>query len=388
MLRRLCNLPLSNSFFLLGPRQTGKTTLIQSVLLDKSAWQVNLLDRAIYLRYLRDPNAFYLEAKKHLKETGFQFIFIDEIQRIPELLDEVQRLIQETGIRFILTGSSARKLKKSGANLLGGRALERHIFPLTRFELGSDFCFEDVLKFGSLPSIILEPAQDTRVDLLSTYISTYLAEEIQQEALLRNLPGFVSFLEVAAQQSGELLNFSKVARDAGLHARTTQTYFELLSDTLIGIRLSAYNRSVRKRLRITPKFYLFDLGVINALERQLRSEPDVNRFGRLFEHFIVLETYRLVKYLSPDGRLYFWRTKDDQEVDLLLENKGKLIAAVEIKSSTKVSRENLSGLKSFSEEYPQVPSYVVARVPEAYELDFVSVLPWEKYLVKLQSWLS
>lgn len=388
MLKRICNLPTSQSFFLFGPRQTGKTTLVNSFLEQDRSWSVNLLDRSVYLRYLANPNSFYLETKKRILDESLSYVFVDEIQKIPALLDEVQRLIHETKTKFILTGSSARKLKRTGANLLGGRALERHIFPFTRSELGANFDLDSVLRFGSLPSVILEQSSETRVDLLSAYVSTYLAEEIQQESLVRNLPGFVNFLEVAAQQSGELLNFSDVGRDAGLHARTTQTYYEILVDTLIGIRLPAYYRSVRKRLRVTPKFYLFDIGVLNALERQLRSEPDKNRYGRLFEHFIVLETHRLVNYLSPDGRIFFWRTKDDQEVDLLIENKGKLIAAIEIKSSTKVTKEYLSGLRSFSEEYPNVPCYAVARVPEAFNVDSVNVLPWEKYLKELQRWLA
>lgn len=380
MLPRLCNLPKSLSFFLLGPRQTGKTTLIDSFIADKKAFKVNLLDRNVFLRYLTDPGLFYAETSKEITQNSVSYVFIDEIQKIPTLLDEVQRLIQETGVIFILSGSSARKLKRSDANLLGGRAVERHIFPLTYKELGSSFSLDAVLKYGSLPNIILNPSDEEKIDLLSSYVSTYLAEEIQQESIVRNLPGFVSFLEVAAQQSGELMNFSHVGRDANLQPRTVQTYYDILVDTLIGTRLPAYNKSIRRQVRQTPKFYLFDIGVLNALERQLRSTPDVNRFGRLFEHLIVLETHRLVKYFSSDGRIFFWRTKDGQEVDLLIESRGQLVAAIEIKSSTKVSMEYLSGLSAFHEEHPKVPRYVVARVPKVYDLNGIQVLPWESYL--------
>ncbi len=314
-------------------------------------------------------------------------MFIDEIQKIPALLDEVQRLLQETDARFILTGSSARKLKRSGANLLGGRAVERQLFPLTFAELNGAVQIEEILRYGALPNIILNRSIDSRIELLGAYVSIYLTEEIQQEALVRNLPGFVSFLEVAAQQSGQILNYANVGRDANLHGRTAQSYYQILEDTLLGIRLAPYTRSARKRLSFSPKFYLFDIGVINALERQLTSEPDVNRFGRLFEHFIILETHRLVKYLSIDGRIFFWRTKDGQEVDLLIENRGKLIAALEIKSSTKVTKEYLSALNSFNQDHPNIPRYVVARVPQAYDLDGITVLPWQRYLAEMPTWL-
>lgn len=388
MLKRLCNIPKRNSFFLLGPRQTGKTTLIGDYLADRKAWRVDLLDRAVYLRYLTGPNLFYLEAKKILKDLHPAVIFIDEIQKIPALLDEVQRLMQETGIRFILTGSSARKLKRSGANLLGGRAVERRIFPLTCAELGGSVELEEILRYGTLPGVILNRSREDRADLLGAYVSLYLAEEIQQEALVRNLPGFVSFLEIAAQQSGEILNYANVGREVGLHGRTVQSYYEILEDTLLGIRLAPYMRSARRRLAATPKFYLFDLGVINALERQLNSAPDVNRFGRLFEHLMVLETHRLSQYLSDDGRVFFWRTKDGQEVDLVIERRGRLIAAVEIKSSTRVTGEYLSALKAFNADYPGVPRYVAARVAQAYDLEGITVLPWERYLQELAGWLG
>lgn len=385
MIHRSCNLPKDQSFFLFGPRQTGKTTLIESFIAGHRFWSVNLLNRTTYHRYLASPEQFYLEAKKKIADEDIEIVFIDEVQKIPALLDEVQRLLHEHNTTFILSGSSARKLKRDGANLLGGRAVARSLFPLTYEELGEQVGLDDLLQFGSLPSIILQPKIESRVDLLIAYVSIYLSEEIQQESLVRNLPGFLHFLEVAAQQSGEILNFSNVARDAQLQPRTVQSYYEILLDTLIGIKLQAYNRSVRKRLRTAPKFYLFDLGVVNALERQLLSAPDVNRRGRLFEHFIVLETDRLLKYTSPDGRLFFWRTKEGQEVDLLIEKHGVLIAAIEIKSSSVITPQHLSGLRAFAEEHPNVPRYIVANAPEKFEIkDVGTVLPWRDYLKFVQ----
>jgi predicted AAA+ superfamily ATPase len=388
MLRRMCNLPISNSFFLFGPRQTGKTTLIESFITGRRVWTVNLLDRTVFHRYLASPGQFYVEAKRKIIDEQVEVVFIDEVQKIPALLDEVQRLMHEHATVFILSGSSARKLKREGANLLGGRAVSRNLFPLTQRELGERAALDELLRFGSLPSIILRPSTDERIDLLTAYVTTYLSEEIQQESLVRNLPGFLHFLEVAAQQSGELLNFSNVAREAQLQPRTVQSYYDILVDTLIGIKLQAYSKSVRRRLRSTPKFYLFDLGVLNALDRQLRSSPDATRRGRLFEHLIVLETDRMLRYLSVDGRIFFWRTKDDQEVDLLIENRGELIAAVEVKSSSVITPQYFSGLRAFAEEHPTVPRYIVADVPESFQLQgLATVLPWREYLRLLDDWL-
>jgi predicted AAA+ superfamily ATPase len=388
MLHRICNLPISISFFLFGPRQTGKTTLIESFIAGRRVWTVNLLDRTVFHRYLASPGQFYAEAKRKIIDERIEILFIDEVQKIPALLDEVQRLMHEHATVFILSGSSARKLKREGANLLGGRAVSRNLFPLTLHELGERTTLDELLRFGSLPSIILRPSTDERIDLLTAYVTTYLSEEIQQESLVRNLPGFLHFLEVAAQQSGELLNFSNVAREAQLQPRTVQSYYDILVDTLIGIKLQAYSKSVRRRLRSTPKFYLFDLGVLNALDRQLRSSPDATRRGRLFEHLIVLETDRMLRYLSIDGRIFFWRTKDDQEVDLLIENRGELIAAVEIKSSSVITPQYFSGLRAFAEEHPTVPRYIVADVPESFQLQgLATVLPWREYLGLLNKWL-
>jgi predicted AAA+ superfamily ATPase len=337
---------------------------------------------------LASPGQFYAEAKRKIIDERVEILFIDEVQKIPALLDEVQRLMHEHATVFILSGSSARKLKREGANLLGGRAVSRNLFPLTLHELGERATLEEMLRFGSLPSIILRPSTDERIDLLTAYVTTYLSEEIQQESLVRNLPGFLHFLEVAAQQSGELLNFSNVAREAQLQPRTVQSYYDILVDTLIGVKLQAYSKSVRRRLRSTPKFYLFDLGVLNALDRQLRSSPDATRRGRLFEHLIVLETDRMLRYLSIDGRIFFWRTKDDQEVDLLIENRGELIAAVEIKSSSVITPQYFSGLRAFAEEHPTVPRYIVADVPESFQLQgLATVLPWREYLGLLNKWL-
>jgi predicted AAA+ superfamily ATPase len=390
MILRFCKLPVNQSFFLFGPRQTGKTTLNETFISSRPHWSVNLLNRALVLRYLAKPGQFYAEAKRKILDEAIEILFIDEVQKVPELLDDVQRLLHEhPNVVFILSGSSARKLKREGVNLLGGRAVSRHLFPLTYREMQGRIPLEDLLKYGSLPGIILKMSENDRVDLLGGYVTTYLTEEIQQESLVRNLPGFLNFLEIAAQQSGELLNYSNVARDARLQPRTVQSYYEILTDTLVGVTLQAYSKSARRRLRTTPKFYLFDLGVVNALERQLRSTPDSVRRGKLFEHFIFLETYRTIKYTSSDGRCYFWRTKDGQEVDLLIENRGNLIAAVEIKSSSVITPQYFSGLRAFSDEYPHIPRYIVADVQEAFQLDnLATVLPWSEYLRLLEKWLD
>jgi uncharacterized protein len=390
MITRFCKLPKQNSFFLFGPRLCGKTTLINEHLSERDdSWSISLLQSDTSLRYLKNPSLFRKEVMERITTSKgtLKVVFIDEIQKIPALLDEVQLLLDTTELQFILTGSSARKIKRGNANLLGGRAVTRHLFPFLAQELGSSFNLEDTLIFGALPKIVLTHERSDKIDLLNGYVTSYLQEEIQQEAIVRNVSGFLSFLEVAAQHSGELLNFSSIARDADINPRTVQNYYQILEDTLLGVRLPAYRRSIRQRLRSAPKFYLFDLGVRNALERQLRSTPDATRYGKLFEHFIVQETHRTVQYSSSDGQVSFWRTKDDMEVDIIIESRGTVKAAVEIKSSERVSEQYLKGLLAFQADHPNVPCYVVAKVPERYMVRSVTVLPWAQYLRELESWL-
>lgn len=381
MVPRICQLPPNRSFFLFGPRQTGKSTLVNATFL-KNIWKRDLLLSDQYLQYSKYPELFRREALEKIEREGVKRIFIDEIQRIPLLLNEVHYLIEKTGCQFLLTGSSARKLRREGVNLLAGRAVQRRLFPFVYSEIPSGFSLEEALRFGTLPPVYGQDLE-VRIDILKAYSETYLREEIQFEGLIRNLGNFSRFLDLAASQSGELVSYATMGRECQVAPRTVQSYYEILEDTLIAFRMNPWRKSLRQRLVSHPKFYLFDLGVINALTRQLTAPPDPARFGRLFEHFIILETYRLQQYLQSEAALYFWRTNHGGEVDLIIEKNGTPVWAFEIKSSTRIVGAHLSGLRSFRKEYPKVPLGVVSQAEHPYRIEDVQVLPWKTYLEDL-----
>lgn len=385
MIRRICNLPKNQSFFIFGPRQTGKSTLIKSIW-KEHIWQIDLLHHEEFIKYAKEPDLFRREAIQKINKEKIAAIFVDEIQRVPPILNEVHSLMESHSCQFILTGSSARKLKRGGANLLAGRAVQRFLFPFVYQEIQEEFDLEDVLRFGSLPAIYQKTERE-KIDILTAYTETYLKEEIQAEGLVRNLGGFSRFLEIAAAQSGELVDFTALGREAQLTARTVQSYYEILEETLVGFRLSPWRRSVRKRLTAHPKFYFFDTGITNSINRRLLAPPDPLLRGRLFEQWVVLETHRLLSYKQSEARLFYWRTNMGAEVDLLIEKHGKIIAACEIKASRNVSRADLSGLRAFSEDYPKARCLVISNVPNTYEIDAVLILPWQAYLQFLEQHL-
>jgi uncharacterized protein len=384
MIPRLCTLPARRSCFLLGPRQTGKSTLAKAIL-PPGAWTVDLLQHDTFLRYSKDPSLFRREAQERIR-SGVRTVLVDEVQKLPELLDEVHALIERTGVRFILTGSSARKLRRGGFNLLAGRAVARRLHPLTLSEQGDRFDLERTLRLGSLPFAVTSSDEDAR-DFLASYAQTYLREEVQAEALVRNLGGFARFLDVAASQSGEMLNHSAVGRDAALATRTVREYFQILEDTLLGVRLEPWRRGVRARLVGHPRFYLFDTGVTNALNHRLTAPPDPVARGRLFEQWVVLECARILDYSGSEARLFFWRTNHGAEVDLLVEKHGKLRLAGEVKAKKTVAGADLTGLRAFAAENPGVPRALVSLVPEEHRLDGVRIMPYRKFLEGFERWL-
>lgn len=378
MINRAVTLPLQQSFFLFGARQTGKTTLIQARYA-KRIWTVNLLLTDLFFRYSQNPSQFRLEAVEKIKKERIKTIFIDEVQRIPLLLNEVQYLMQNFSCQFILTGSSARKLKRGDSNLLAGRAVERRLFPLTYEELQERFSLEDILRFGALP-VIFEKTKSEKMDILSAYVHTYLKEEIQSEGIARNIGGFSRFLDIAGSQFGEIVSFSTIARECQLPVRTVQSYYEILEDTLLGFRLPSWQKSIRKRLVAHPKFYLFDLGVTNAINKQLTAHFDPYLRGRLFEQLIVLEAYRYLQYHHRETNLYYWKTNHGAEVDLMIERHGKILGVFEIKATAHITGSHLSGLRAFREENPKVPCFVICSSQEAFEIDQVKIIPWQKFL--------
>ena len=386
MIKRLVNIPPQQSFFLLGARQTGKTTLVSELFRGREGRVrfISLAEEDKYFAYLKDPSRLRRELERDLQKNILDEVCIDEVQRVPALLNEVQSLIDRFSCRFILTGSSARKLKRGGANLLGGRALIRELFPLTAIELGADFDLEKALSFGTLPRVWQAESNELRRDLLDAYVRLYLREEIQAEGLVRNFPAFSRFLDVAAQHSGELLNYAAIGSDVGLPGRTIQSYFELLEETFVAIRLPPFERSIRRRLRKHDKIYVFDTGVLNALQQTISSASSPLLRGRLFEHFIILETKRLLSYARAEMTSCFWRTKDDDEVDLVLTRSGDPVLACEIKSSKNITPIALKGLRSFASEHPHVDCIVVAPVDRSFVLENVEVLSVADYFERLR----
>ncbi|OGC22984.1 hypothetical protein A2291_00840 [candidate division WOR-1 bacterium RIFOXYB2_FULL_42_35] len=382
MFQRTLNLgQFHNSLFLFGPRQVGKTFLIQHTL--SPALFINLLAHKEFLRYGNDPSLLSQEvAALNITEGE---IVIDEIQRCPELLNEVQLLMgKNSRLKFILTGSSARKLKRAGVNLLGGRAITLHLHPLTHEEQKEQFVLEDNLRFGSIPSIVLESKAEDKIRLLKSYIETYLKEEIQQEALTRNIPAFAKFLELAAHENGNILNFQGIAREIGVHSKTIKEYFHILEDTLLGFLFTAYTKSPRKKLVLHPKFYLFDRGATTALRGETANKltTGTSSYGQAFEHFIILETKRLLDYRERQAKLSFFRTSDGAEVDLILEL-GQEIWAIEIKSSTAPDSAEVRGLKSFIKDHKYTRALCVCQTPRPYKKEYIEFIPWKEFLKQL-----
>ncbi len=384
MFPRLLTLPPRRSALILGPRQTGKSTYVASIL-PSDAWVVDLLHHDQFLKYAREPSVFRLEVEERARR-GAHVVHVDEVQKVPELLDEIHGLIEKLGIRFILTGSSARKLRRGSANLLGGRAATRYLHPLVVEEHAGAFDLDRALRLGALPAVVAGTNDEGR-DFLKDYAHTYLREEVQSESLVRNLGGFARFLDVAAAQCGDLLNSAAVARDAAVSARTVREYFQILEDTLLGFRLEAWRQGARARLVAHPRFYLFDTGVTNALNRRLSGTLDRSTRGRLFEQWLVLECRRLIDYRQSEVQLFFWRTNHGAEVDLLVEKHGRLLAAIEIKTARRIGGGDLSGLRAFGEEHPAVPQFVVTPDAVPSRLGDVLVTNWRDFLAQYQAWL-
>ncbi len=333
----MVDFPQNVSFFMFGPRQTGKTTFLKAQLKNTEYFHVNLLLSDVYQRYIKQPSLFRDDILYQIKNKKINTVFVDEVQKVPELLDEVHYLIEEYKINFILTGSSARKLKRSSANMLGGRAVVRYLYPLLQSELGEDFELEKILQLGSLAGIYSNEKK-VAIEKLSSYVETYLKEEVVAEALVRNAGQFHRFLEVAAQHSTELINFENIARESAIKAMTVKNFFQILEDTLIGYTLPAWDQSVRKQLAQHPKFYFFDNGALNAITQQTMSEklmPDLR--GKLFEQWLMNEVRAYINYLRLPVKMYFWQTKAGNEVDLILVKNNVPFIAIEIKAKKSIS---------------------------------------------------
>ncbi len=356
------------SCFLFGPRQTGKTWLIRRSLADCKFF--NLLDHETYLALSHSP--------KRLEEqitTKDRIVIIDEIQKLPVLLDQVHLLIEERGIHFLLTGSSARKLRRGGVNLLGGRARTRYFHPFVVQELKEEFELMRALNRGLLPSIYFsdEPELD-----LKSYGGSYLKEEIAAEGLTRNIPAFSRFLQVAASCNGQLINYAGIASDAQVPRTTVIEYFQILRDTLIAFDVPPWRQSVKRKPLSTSKFYFFDVGVVRSLQNRGPIKENSPEMGEMFETFIFHELRSFIDY-QGDGELRYWKSTSGFEVDFILNN----TSAIEVKAKKNVGVRDLRGLLAIKDE-KKLKNYVVVSL-EAHPrtVDGVQILPWKEFLIRL-----
>lgn len=358
-----------NSFFLFGPRGTGKSYWIKKTL--EGVPLFDLLDSDVYDRLMRRPRQLSEEIA-----PGEKLAVIDEIQKIPRLLNEVHRLIEERNIRFLLTGSSARKLRRGGANMLGGRAWEASFFPLTSAEIPGF----DLLKYvnrGGLPKVYLSkfPEED-----LKAYARLYLNEEVKAEALTRNIENFVRFLDVLALSNGREINWQNLASDAGVPPRTIENYISVLKDTLMGFELSPFRATKTRKAITRSKFYFFDVGVVNHITKRTPISAGNPAFGDAFEHFIIMEMRAFLGLTGKDVPLQFWRTKNGFEVDLVVGNE----LAVEIKSTRQVAPRHLRGLRALGEEGLVKNHAIVSLDPVSRDMGgAVKAIFWQDFLKRL-----
>lgn len=358
---------------LLGPRATGKSTWLEAVLPKAHRW--DLLETRTALELARDPSRFAREVEA--LPSG-AWVIVDEVQKVPALLDEVHRLDGKSGRRFVLSGSSARKLKRGGANLLAGRALRKDMFPLVSAELGRALTLDEV-PFGCLPRVI---DSKERQEYLEAYVDTYVREEVQAEALTRNIGGFGRFLEVAARQSGQVTNTANISRDAAVARQTVQGYFDVLVDTLLGFWLPAWKLKRATKLVAHPKFYFFDAGVSRALSGRIAYPPTVEELGTLFETWLLHELRAYLSFTRLSYPLAFFKTHDDVEVDVLLETKRGFLA-VEFKCSRDWRSVWNNGFRRIREELPGVKCVGVFAGNKRQGGDGIDVLPYSDFLSAL-----
>lgn len=355
---------LDEGMFLFGARQTGKSTLLKERF--KGEIYYDLLDPELRKFFKRNPNAL----KEALKDkSSGTLVIIDEIQKVPELLDIVHSLMVDNGLWFILSGSSARKLKKSGANTLGGRAIPETLYPLVWPEV-TDFQLDRAVQNGMIPRHYMVEDATKR---LKGYVEVYLNEEIREEGEVRELDAFERFMEIAAISDGEILNYSNIASDCGVSVKTVQSYFQILYDTLIGYEIPAYRKTVKRKIVQAPRFYYFDVGLANYLMGRYFLKRGTDDYGHAFEHLVIQEIIAYKGYNDKKEIISYWRTYDKKEVDVVI---GDAKVAIEIKSSEQIKTKHKAGLRAFKEEHPDcrlilVSLEVVTRTSEDIEMIYV-----------------
>jgi predicted AAA+ superfamily ATPase len=380
MYTRIATLP-DHSFFLLGPRGSGKTTWLRRVLAD-ARWY-DLVHDAELWRLMRAPEVFRAEV---LALPAGTWVVVDEVQRFPGLVNEVQALITERGqdIRYALTGSSARKLRRGEVNLLPGRAVQRSFHPLTARELGADFDLDRVLRFGGLPAVQATGGTEGRVDLLEAYVAGYLSQEIRAEAAVRSLDAFTRFLDVAALANAQVVNVASLARDAGVARPTVQGWFDVLTETMLGVWLPSWQPRVRVRETGHPKFFFFDTGVVRTLTGRVRDPITAEERGSLLETWLLHELRAYQEVARTGGRLSYWRTPQGVEVDFVW-SRGDHHVAIEVKASARWRPEYLSGLNALLATGLLARAYCVYGGDVAMRFGEVEVLPVAEFLARLQA---
>ncbi len=379
MFKRLLNPLRTSSFFIFGARGTGKSTFIKQQFSAERSFYIDLLKPENEMRYSVSPQSLVGELDAlHFKP---KWIIIDEIQKAPKILDLVHSLIENRNLKFILTGSSARKLKRGAANLLAGRAFIYHLYPLTIQEL-NEFKIEEILRWGSLPRIFSLKTNREKKAYLNAYIQTYFAEEIRAEQIIRRLDPFRAFLPILGQVSGKVINHNKIAKEIGTSSITVQSYFQIVEDTLLGFYLPAFHLSIRKSQRLSPKFYVFDTGVKKALEQSLDQEvsPRTSVYGELFECFIINEVVRLNSYFEKGFRLSYFATKNNVEIDLVL-TKGSSHYLLEIKSNSRIDETEVNSMKEIIASFPKVKrAFYISNDTTHQRIGPVECLSWREFL--------
>lgn len=377
MYPRLLSADQRQSFFLFGPRGVGKTAWLRQQFPD--APYFDLLDHHIYTRLLADPTRLGDQIP-----AGYRgWVVVDEIQRVPELLNEVHRLIETRKLRFALTGSSARKLRSKGVNLLAGRALTRHMHPFTAKELGRDFDLRRALQSGCLP---LACTSGTPRDYLHSYAATYLREEVQQEGLARNIAAFGRVLEAASFSQGSVLNMAAVARECAVAAKVVEDYFSILEDLLIAVRLPVFTKRAKRRMVAHPKFYYFDAGVYQAIRPRGPLDAPEQIHGAALETLFLQQVRALNDYRDMGYQLHYWRTATGEEVDFVLYGERGL-RAFEVKMSQTARPDDLRGLLRFREDYPEAGTHLVYLGNRRWQERGVEIIPVSEFFVSLEDWL-
>lgn len=380
MIDRIIYIPLKYSFFLFGPRGVGKTTLLNTILPKEKTYTIDLLNPETETLFLRKPGELAHTLAALPQST--EWVVIDEVQKTPHLLNEVQRqLVNKTRLNFAMTGSSARKLKRGQANLLAGRASTHHLFPLTSLELKEKFNLDEALMYGTLPEVINRDDTEEKKAFLRSYANTYLREEIQMEGIVRNLTGFKKFLPLISFENGNILSWTNIASEIGIDAKTVQSYFQILEDTLIGFFLPAYAKSLRKKQKTHPKFYLFDTGVKRALEFKLTVPLTAGTidYGRAFEHFWITEIVRISSYQQNDFQFSYFATPNS-EIDLVVERPNKPVLFIAIKSSHFVKAKDIRALNAVAQAVPDAKAICISQDPMKRRIGNVLICPYQEAL--------